>query len=71
MFTTAGTSKTLINKLATDIRTVVREPQIRQRFLTQGADPVDDSSPEAFMKLLRSENVRYAKLIKEAGLQLQ
>jgi tripartite-type tricarboxylate transporter receptor subunit TctC len=71
MFTTAGTPKARINKLATDIKTVVREPQTRQRFLTQGAEPVGDSSPEAFMKLLRSENVRYAKLVKEAGLQLQ
>jgi tripartite-type tricarboxylate transporter receptor subunit TctC len=41
------------------------------RFLTQGAEPIDSSSPEAFMKLLRSENVRYAKLVKEAGMQLQ
>jgi tripartite-type tricarboxylate transporter receptor subunit TctC len=71
MFTTAGTPKALVNKLATDIRSVVREPQTRQRFLTQGAEPVGDSSPEAFLKLLRSENVRYAKLIKEAGLQPQ
>lgn len=71
MFAAAGTPKSLVNKLATDINTVLREPQTKQRFLTQGADPVDYSSPEAFMKLLRSENVRYAKLIKEAGIQPQ
>ncbi len=71
MFVPAGTPKALVNKLAGDIRTVLRDPQTKQRFLTQGAEPVDDSSPEAFMKLLRSENARYAKLIKEAGMQLQ
>jgi tripartite-type tricarboxylate transporter receptor subunit TctC len=71
MFAPAGTPKGLVNKLAADLNLILREAQTKQRFLTQGADPVDYSSPEAFMKLLRSENVRYAKLIKEAGLQLQ
>jgi tripartite-type tricarboxylate transporter receptor subunit TctC len=71
MFAPAGTPKGLVNKLAADLNVILREAQTKQRFLTQGADPIDYSSPEAFMKLLKSENVRYAKLIKEAGLQLQ
>lgn len=71
MFTAAGTPKPLVNKLAGDINSILREPQTKQRFLTQGADPVDYSSPEAFMKLLRSENARFAKLIQEAGIKHQ
>ena len=71
MFVPAGTPKAIVNKLAADLNLILREAQTKQRFLTQGADPVDYSSPEAFMKLLRSENVRYAKLVKEAGLQAQ
>jgi tripartite-type tricarboxylate transporter receptor subunit TctC len=71
MFVPAGTPKPLVNKLARDINSILRDPLTKQRFLTQGADPIDYSSPEAFMKLLRSENVRFATLIKEAGLQLQ
>jgi tripartite-type tricarboxylate transporter receptor subunit TctC len=71
MFVPAGTPKGIVNKLAADLKAILREPQTKQRFLTQGAEPIDDSSPEAFMKLLRSENVRYANLIKEAGLQAQ
>ena len=71
MFVPAGTPKALVNKLAGDLNAVLRDPQIKQRFLTQGAEPIDASSPDAFMKLLRSENVRYAKLVKEAGMQLQ
>jgi tripartite-type tricarboxylate transporter receptor subunit TctC len=71
MFVPAGTPKALVNRLAGDLNSVLRDQQTKQRFLTQGADPIDYSSPEAFMKLLKSENVRYAKLIKEAGLQLQ
>ena len=71
VFAPAGTPKSLVNKLVADLNSVLRDPQTKQRFLMQGADPVDDSSPEAFMKLLRSENARFATLIKEAGLQLQ
>jgi len=71
MFTAAGTPKPLVNKLARDINSILRDPQTKQRFLTQGADPIDYSSPEAFMKLLRLENVRFAKLIQEANIQPQ
>ena len=71
MFAPAGTPRALVNKLVADLNSILRDAQTKQRFLTQGADPVDYSSPEAFTKLLRSENVRYAKLVKEAGLQLQ
>ncbi|HXF65271.1 MAG TPA: tripartite tricarboxylate transporter substrate binding protein [Burkholderiales bacterium] len=71
IFAPAGTPRALVSRLARDISAVVREPQTRQRFLTQGAEPVGDSSPEAFMKLLRAENARFARLVKEAGMQLQ
>jgi tripartite-type tricarboxylate transporter receptor subunit TctC len=71
MFAPAGTPKGLVNKLAGDLNLILREAQTKQRFLTQGADPVDYSSPEAFMKLLRSENVRFAALIKDANIQPQ
>ena len=71
MFAPAGTPKGLVNKLAADLNSILRDAQTKQRFLTQGADPIDYSSPDAFMKLLRSENVRFAKLIQEAGLQAQ
>lgn len=67
----AGTPKALINKLASDVTAVVRKPETRKRFELQGADPVDDSSPAAFSKLLRSEYTRFKNLIKDKGIQLQ
>ena len=71
VFVPAGTPKALVNKLATDVKTVLRDPLTRQRFETQGAEVVDNSSPEAFSRLLKSEHARYSKLIKEAGIQPQ
>lgn len=71
IFAPAATPKSLVNKLARDINSILQDPQTKQRFLTQGADPIENSSPEAFMKLLRSENVRFEKLIREAAIQPQ
>jgi len=71
VFVPAGTPRALVNKLATDIKTVLRDPVTRQRFETQGAEVVDNSSPEAFAQLVKSEHARFAKLIKDAGIQPQ
>jgi len=71
VFAPAGTPKSLVNKLAKDISAIVRDPQTQQHFQKQGAEPVANSSPEAFAKLVHSEHTRFAKLIKEAGIQPQ
>jgi tripartite-type tricarboxylate transporter receptor subunit TctC len=71
VFVPAATPKSLVGKLAADVKAVLRDPLTRQRFETQGAEPVEDSSPEAFAKLVRSEHARYSKLIKDAGIQPQ
>lgn len=71
IFAPAGTPKSLVNKLAADITGIVRNPETKVQFERQGADPVDDSSPEAFAKLVRAEFARYERLIKEANIQAQ
>jgi tripartite-type tricarboxylate transporter receptor subunit TctC len=71
IFAPAGTPKPLVGKLSADIGSVVRDPQTRQRFSNQGAEPVENSSPEAFMALLKSEAVRYRKVIADAGIKPQ
>ena len=71
LFVPVGTPKALVNRLAADVSRVMKDPQLKQRFETQGAIAVDNSSPDAFMKLIRSENARYAKVAKETGIQPQ
>lgn len=71
LFAPAGTPRSLVNKLAADATATVRKPETKALFERQGADPVENSSPEAFARLVKSEYARYAKLIKEAGLQPQ
>lgn len=70
-FAPAGTPKHIVNKLGADITKVVRDPDTQEKFSRQGAEPVLDSTPESFSKLVKEEYVRYDKLIKEAGLKQQ
>jgi tripartite-type tricarboxylate transporter receptor subunit TctC len=57
----------LIEKLNRDIGEALRLPDVRDRLTQLGAEVVA-GTPEQFDALLRSETVRYAKLIKEAGI---
>ncbi len=71
IFAPAGTPKSLVNKLNADINKVVRDPDAQEKFGRQGAEPVFDSTPESFAKLVKSEYGTYQKLIKEAGIKQQ
>lgn len=57
----------LIDKLNRDIVEALRAPDVRERLTQLGAEVVA-GTPEQFDALLRSETVRYAKLIKDAGI---
>lgn len=65
----AGTPKNLVAQFAANVRKVVREPRIKEVFAKQGATAAEDSSPEAFDKLLRSEYDRYVALVKEINVK--
>jgi tripartite-type tricarboxylate transporter receptor subunit TctC len=71
IFAPGATPKRIVSRLAADINAVVRDPRVKERFERQGAEPVERSSPEAFLELLKSENARFEKLVREAGLPLQ
>jgi tripartite-type tricarboxylate transporter receptor subunit TctC len=59
--------RALVAKLNQDIVEVLRLPDVRDRLVQLGADVVA-GTPEQFDALLRSDSVRYAKLIKDAGI---
>jgi tripartite-type tricarboxylate transporter receptor subunit TctC len=66
----AGTSRPLVRTLYADIVKVLGKPEVRDRFLTQGFEPVG-STPEAFGRLIRDETEKYRKIIRDAGIQPQ
>jgi tripartite-type tricarboxylate transporter receptor subunit TctC len=66
----AGTPVAILDKLNTDIHTVLRIPEIQQRLTELGID-LAPSTREEFEQYIRAEIVRWAKVIKDAGIAQQ
>ena len=64
----AGTPRAIIAKLNGEIRAIVALPDVRDRFASQGMEP-QTSSAEAFGMYVRSEVVRWKKLLTEMNIQ--
>jgi len=66
----AGTPKTTIGKLSTEIARIMALPDIKEKLASQGLDPLI-STPEQFAALMKAEMARYAKVIKTANIKLE
>ncbi len=69
MFVPAKTPKAIIDKLNAALNSVVRDPEIKAKLLEQGAEGVG-GTPEALAKVVDTELVRWAKLVKDANIRL-
>lgn len=59
----------IVAKFNADIVSVLRKPETRERFNSQGAQPTIDTTPEAYATRLKSEYECYRKLLQEIGLK--
>ena len=66
----AGTPKEVVTRLAGAIGQAARSPEIRQKLLDQGAEPVGNT-PEEFSDLLRDEVAKWRTVIRAAGLKAE
>lgn len=64
----AATPRDIITKLHAGVVRALQNPEVRQRLLNDGAEPVG-SSPEEFAVYLRSETQKWAQVIKAAGIK--
>ena len=65
---TAGTPRTVIEKLNREIVRIVRAPDMKERLISQGYDPIGNS-PEEFAAYLRTEFLKWQKVVRQAGLR--
>ena len=56
-----------LNKIATE---AIRDPAVKEKLATQGADLIGDTS-EHFRTFIASETTKWAKLIKDANIQTE
>ncbi|OGA53422.1 MAG: hypothetical protein A3F74_05810 [Betaproteobacteria bacterium RIFCSPLOWO2_12_FULL_62_58] len=64
----AGTPRDIVTKLHSNVVRVLQNADTRKRFIDDGADPVGNS-PEEFAAFVRSETVKWAKVVKDAGIK--
>ncbi len=62
----ARTPAAIISRLNQDIARTLSTPEVRERMLTQGMEPVS-RTPEAFSKYIQSEITKWAGVVKASG----
>jgi len=68
MVVPAATPRDIVTRLHGEIVKVLRLPDIREKLLAQGTDPVGNA-PEAFGVLMKAETAKWARVIKEANIK--
>ncbi len=66
----AKTPKDVIGKLATEITRILRTPEMSQRLVEMGVDPMG-GTPEEFGKLIRAETARFGKAVRDSGAKAE
>lgn len=69
VFAPAGTPHEIIARLNAELVKIVHDKETMERLLKLGAEPVG-STPEQLAAAVRSENTKWAKVIKDAGVKL-
>jgi len=63
----ANTPKPIIERMAREISEIVKEPDVRQKFVDAGFLPVG-GTPAEFAELMKKDSARYAEIIKQANI---
>jgi tripartite-type tricarboxylate transporter receptor subunit TctC len=65
----AGTPRPVIEKLNREAVRALESPEIREKLLAQGAEPMP-TSPQAFAAFMQDERAKWAPVVKQAGVKL-
>jgi len=71
MLAPAGTPRDVVAKLHQEIVRILALPDVRDRLLAAGIEPAPSMTSEQFGEFLRSEVVKWGKVVKAAGIQAQ
>jgi len=66
----AGLPRGIVDRLNRDIASVLQEPEMRERIARAGATPVR-STPEQLLEILKTDFVRFRKIVADTGMKPQ
>jgi tripartite-type tricarboxylate transporter receptor subunit TctC len=69
VFAPARTPKDIVNRLNREIAKVLQMPDVKERLFTQGFETLS-STPEQFAAYIKSETVKWAKVIQDSGARV-
>jgi tripartite-type tricarboxylate transporter receptor subunit TctC len=67
----AGMPRDIVAKLHQEITRILAMPDVRERLLVAGIEPAPPMTPEQFGDYLRAEVVKWGKVVKAAGIEVQ
>lgn len=70
VFAPAGTPKPIVDRLGKEIAAIVALPEVQARLRNMGVEP-DGRTSDAFAEFQRSEMTKWARVIREAGIQAE
>ena len=65
----AATPKEIVARLYEEIARILAQPDVRERLLAMGLEPVGNS-PDQFAAYLRAEVAKWAKVVREADIRI-
>ncbi len=69
IFAPKGTDAAVVNKLGTALREVLEQPEVRERFESQG-NTVRIETPEQFRQTVHKDRAKWAQVVKDAKITI-
>jgi tripartite-type tricarboxylate transporter receptor subunit TctC len=69
LFAPAGTPRAVVEKVQADVAKALAIPEIRERFVAQGAEP-GGNTPEQFAAFIRAESEKWTRVVKFSGAKV-
>ena len=63
LFAPAGTPRAIVDKIQGDVATALSVPEVRERFVSQGAEP-GGNTPDQFSAFIKGEIEKWARVVK-------
>ncbi len=64
----SGTPREIVDRLHDEFKTVIKSPEIWQQMISMGLIPIDTPSVEELQNFVKSEIVRWGKLVQQVGI---
>jgi len=71
VFAPAGTPDAIVRKIHGEVNRVQDLPEVKAHMDLLGADDGRTTTPEAFAAMVRADLVRFAKVVKAAGIRIE